>query len=84
MDFAGYYGFEVRTHQPYRPQTKGKVERVVPFYRNNCLYGKEYEHLGHLEEATAQWLEEANRRLHSELKEIPLHRFEGYLHRSEG
>ena len=76
MDFADYYGFEVRTHQPYRPQTKGKVERVVPFYRNNCLYGKEYEHLGHLEEA--------NRRLHSELKEIPLHRFEGYLHRSEG
>ncbi|HPE41854.1 MAG TPA: IS21 family transposase [Thermotogota bacterium] len=77
MDFADYYGFEVRTHQPYHPQTKGKVERVVPFYRNNCLYGKAYEHLGHLEEATAQWLEEANRRLHSELKEVPLHRFEG-------
>lgn len=77
MDFANFYGFEVRTHKPHRPQTKGKVERVVPFYRNNCLYGKEYSHLGHLEEATALWLESANRRLHSGLKEIPLHLFEG-------
>jgi hypothetical protein len=38
---------------------------VVPFYQNNYIYGKEYEHLGHLEEA--------NRRLHSEPETIPVH-----------
>jgi hypothetical protein len=28
-DFARYYGFEVRHRRPYRPRTKGKVERSL-------------------------------------------------------
>ncbi len=31
MDFASFYGFKVITHRPYHPETKGKVERMVPF-----------------------------------------------------
>ena len=29
-DFAAHYGFTVKTHRPYRPRTKGKVERIGP------------------------------------------------------
>ena len=28
-DFADHHGFAVRRHRPYRPRTKGKVERMV-------------------------------------------------------
>lgn len=76
MDFADYYGFKVLTHRPYRPQTKGKVERVVPYYRSRCLYGQEYWNWSHLLQSTGQWLVKASRRLHSELKEVPWERFQ--------
>jgi hypothetical protein len=75
MDFALFYGFKVMTHRPYHPETKGKVERMVPFVRNNILYGKEYESFYELEQAKNIWLIEANQRLHSVLKELPLDRF---------
>jgi transposase len=75
MDFANFYGFKVITHRPYNPQAKGKVERVVPFIRNNLLYAKEYSSISELEKRKEEWLEEANSRIHSELKEIPLERF---------
>jgi prepilin-type processing-associated H-X9-DG protein len=32
-DFAAHYGFSVRTHRPYRPRTKGKVERMVDYLK---------------------------------------------------
>ncbi|HPE70497.1 MAG TPA: IS21 family transposase, partial [Thermotogota bacterium] len=75
MDFADFYGFSVQTHRAYHPQTKGKVERIVPYYRSHCLYGKEYTHWEQLEEATLHWMEKTSKRLHSGLKEIPLQRF---------
>jgi len=76
MSFADFYGFDVKTHRPYNPKAKGKVERIVPFVRNNLLYGKEYISFEELNRLRFQWLEEANGRLHSELKETPLERFE--------
>lgn len=76
MDFANFYGFRVITHRPYNPKAKGKVERMVPFVRNNILYGQEYSNMAELENTRVQWLDEANSRIHSELKEIPFERFE--------
>src|SRR5262249_35406080 len=29
LDCANHYGFTPKTHRPYRPRTKGKVERAV-------------------------------------------------------
>ena len=75
MDFASFYGFKVIAHRPYHPETKGKVERIVPFVRKNLLYGQEYNSLFELDQAKNLWLTEANRRLHSVLKEIPEERF---------
>jgi transposase len=76
MDFANFYGFKVITHRPYNPKAKGKVERMVPFVRNNILYAKEYFNMAQLENTRIQWLEQANSRIHSELKETPFERFE--------
>jgi transposase len=76
MDFADYYGFKVITHRPYNPRAKGKVERMVPFVRNNIIYGKSYSNLSELENSLYDWLHTANQRLQSELKETPLERFE--------
>jgi transposase len=76
MEFAEFYGFEVKTHRPYNPKAKGKVERMVPFVRNNLLYGKKYSSFEELNRLRFQWLEDANNRLHSDLKERPIERFE--------
>lgn len=35
LDFALYYGFTPKFCQPYRPQTKGKVERGVGYAKQN-------------------------------------------------
>ena len=40
MDFAGHYGFVSKTHRPYRPRTKGKVERMVGYVKDNWLRGR--------------------------------------------
>lgn len=76
MDFANFYGFKVIAHRPYNPQAKGKVERMVPYVRQNVLYAKSYDSIEELKSYLSEWLVEANNRLHSQLKEIPSSRFE--------
>jgi transposase len=86
MDFANFYGFKVITHRPYNPQAKGKVERMVPYVRQNVLYAKSYDSMEDLKSYLSEWLVNANKRLHSQLKEIPSERFEkekNFLHRIE-
>jgi len=76
MDFADFYGLKVITHRPYNPKAKGKVERMVPYVRENILYGQSYSSQTELKNVLRDWLAIANQRLHSELKETPLERFE--------
>jgi len=37
LDFANHFGFTPKTHKPYRPRTKGKVERSVDYVKDNFL-----------------------------------------------
>jgi hypothetical protein len=65
-DFACHYGFEVKTHRPYRPRTKGKVERMVDYVKNNFLNGKDFSGLADLNSQAMQWLNTvANVRIHA-------------------
>jgi transposase len=41
-DFARYYGFTLRACQPYRPQTKGKVESGVKYVKRNACRAPRY------------------------------------------
>ncbi len=57
MDFADYYGFISKTHRPYRPRTKGKVERMVHYVKDNWLNGRSFADLEDLNRQTRTWLE---------------------------
>jgi transposase len=65
VDFAGHYGFTVKTHQPYRPRTKGKVERLVDYVKDNFLAGRIFEDLADMNAQARHWLDHtANVRIH--------------------
>ena len=37
LDFAKHYGFQLKLCQPYRAQTKGKVERFNRYLRHSFI-----------------------------------------------
>lgn len=75
-DFAAHYGFSVRTHQPYRPRTKGKVERAVGYVEDNFLKGRDFDTLQEANGHALTWMHKANRRLHGTTREKPVVLFE--------
>jgi transposase len=73
-DFADTYGFTPRACQPYRAQTKGKVERGIRYLRGNFLLGLDVTALtlGELNSAVIRWLREtADQRVHGTTQERP-------------
>jgi len=64
-DFLNHYGIGLRTHRPYRPRTKGKVERAVEYLKDNFIKGRDFADLADLQAQGAAWLEEANGRIHA-------------------
>jgi len=76
IDFSNHYGFIPKTHQPYRPRTKGKVERMVDYVKGNFLTGRKFDDLSDLNAQAFHWLNHtANTRVHSTTKRIPLEAF---------
>lgn len=65
-DFADYHGFEPKAHRPYRPRTKGKVERMVSYVKDSFLRGRVFRSLDDLNAQGRAWLDAtANVRLHA-------------------
>ncbi len=82
LDFAAYYGFTPRACQPYRAQTKGKVEAGVHYVRINFWPGLSYIHLADLNQQAVNWLDTvANVRSHGTTGQAPFDRLpmEGLL-----
>jgi transposase len=72
LDFANHYGFTIKTHRPYRPRTKGKVERSVDYVKDNFLNGRCFADFSDLNAQALHWLNHtANVRLHATTKERP-------------
>jgi len=66
LDFAQHYGFTPKTHQVRRPRTKGKVERMVDYVKDNFLTGRSFHGIDDLNAQGRQWLSEtANVRVHA-------------------
>jgi transposase len=61
---------------PYRARTKGKTESGVKYVKRNALAGRDFESFGALETHLAQWMREADARVHGTTHERPLERFE--------
>jgi transposase len=72
MDFADHYGLVAKTHRPYRPRTKGKVERMVRYVKDNFLNGRGFADLEDLNAQALVWLDQtANRRVHQTTRQRP-------------
>jgi transposase len=72
VDFSSFHGFVPKTHRPYRPRTKGKVERQVHFVKDNFLLGREFFGMADLNARGLSWLEQtANARVHGTTGLVP-------------
>src|SRR5665213_659418 len=66
LDFANHHGFTPKTHRIRRPRTKGKVERMVFYVKDNFLNGRSFVDLQDLNNQALHWLENtANVRQHA-------------------
>ena len=76
-DFAAYYGFTPKACRPYRPQTKGKVERPFPYIRSNFFLGRTFAGVDDLNAQSRHWLDQtANLRIHGTTHERPVDRYQ--------
>ncbi|MBI3120169.1 MAG: IS21 family transposase [Candidatus Kerfeldbacteria bacterium] len=76
QEFAKYYGFELDICPPYWPRSKGKVEAMVKYLKQNFADGnvfkKNFISLENLNKEVSRWLDEvANARIHRTTKEKP-------------
>lgn len=77
LDLAAHYGFEPRACNVRAPHEKGLVERAVSYVRDSFLNGLNAENFGPINPQARLWLDEvANLRIHRELAERPVDRFE--------
>ena len=74
-DYAAHCGFAVTTHRPYRPRTKGKVERSVDFLKENFLKGRCFADRADVEAQGRHWLEMVNQRVHATTGQKPVDLF---------
>lgn len=82
-DFAGHWGFRPRLCRPYRPRTKGKVERFIRYLRSSFYipFASRLAQDGVVVDADAanaaatRWLREvANARVHATTGAVPAER----------
>ena len=76
LDFVNHYGIVPKTHQVYRPRTKGKVERVMTYLKDNFLKAREFSSMDELNSRVLSWLNKtANNRIHATTGQKPIDLF---------
>jgi transposase len=74
--FAAHWGFTVRLCQPYRAQTKGKVESGVKYLKRNFVPGRTFHDLDDFNAQLLDWQRGiADQRVHGTTHERPVDRF---------
>lgn len=70
--YARYAGFGVHLCRGADPQSKGKIERVVGYIKNNYLSCRKYCGISELNSGLMTWLDRvANQKIHDTIKMIP-------------
>lgn len=64
LAFAAHYDFAIQLCWPYRPETKGKVERVVGFTREKVLAGRTFTSTTEMNGAWQTWLPTRRAQVH--------------------
>jgi len=75
QDFFEHYGFIPRLCRPYRPQTKGKIERTVGFVKKDFFMGGRFTSFTDLNFQLQKWLDRVNSIPNGTTHEIPTERF---------
>ncbi len=70
-DFSVDMGFMPKVCAPRRPQTKGKVERLVDYVKDNFLPGRRFEDLNDLNRQALQWCRKHDGKVHGTTGRIP-------------
>lgn len=70
--FASELGFIPKLCRVRRPQTKGKVERLVHYVKDNFMPGRQFTDLVDLNAQAQVWLAHVNGQVHGTTHEIPL------------
>jgi len=77
LDFTSHHGFRVNTCRPYRARTKGMVERMVDYLKDNFLLGRTFSDLDEFNSQGQNWLTQiANVRVHGTTGRRPVDLFE--------
>lgn len=73
IDFCNHYGIVPTTHRAYRARTKGKVERMVFYVRDNFLNGRAFMDVADLNTQGRHWLDHtSNVRVHATTGQRPV------------
>lgn len=73
LQFATDLGFIPKLCRVRRPQTKGKVERLVSYVKDNFMPGRQFLDLVDLNLQARSWLTQVNGQVHGTTGEIPFH-----------
>ena len=76
--FMNEVGFQTKLCKPRHPFTKGKVERLIRFVKDNFLPGRAFWNITDLNDQALDWCSRHNGRYHREIDDVP-----DYLHASE-
>jgi transposase len=71
-DFMAALGIAPRVCKPYKPQTKGKVERTVSLVKHNFWSGIHFKDIDDLNDQAAGWCDRVNQKVHRTTGRIPL------------
>lgn len=71
-DFAAEIGFLPKVCKVRKPQTKGKVERLVRHIKDNFIPGRQFENLEDLNRQAVEWCRQIDSKPHSTTGRIPL------------
>ena len=71
LRFATELGFVPKVCRVRRPQTKGKVERLVQYVKGNFMPGRQFTDLDDLNVQAQHWLLIVNGKIHATTGEVP-------------
>ena len=71
-DFSADMGFVPKVCRPRRPQTKGKVERLVDYLKDNFLPGRQFHDIDDLNRQALEWCRHVDGKIHGTTGKIPL------------
>lgn len=74
LEFANDMGFVMKVCKIRRPQTKGKVERLVGYVKDNFMAGRTFSDISDLNSQARDWCERVNGKISAAINEPPLKR----------